>query len=542
MVVQQKKIVQVGFAMTLIGFVLCMMCAKTCMSASKPVFATVLENRPLMVYSIHDQQAQVNLNFSFSLSSFISSINPEIDFQITNNFIGPFADLKLLKLTSGLTPIYDGENVCSQVFSLNTAQKCLLRFNVDKPSYSHNSQKNSIEDGLIACLPPYGTYCWRLVVNTQLDAAVANAPGPTQLLVTPEAQDGLYFDKETLSIKGKPTRTGTYYFTIGATNGASTATSKQLHIIVEVNLHDKPVFKPYHSPASAMPEHEYRLNLINLIEPISSFMETNQVQFRIDTDQAHPSWLSIDNENPTLLHGYAPASESGKNREVTLIASSNTGGDSLPLTITIPVAFDLEKRPVIEPGIALTGTAGTALYQDIRSHIVDPTADSHLKLILDNVKPAAPWLSVSSENPTVITGTVPQDAVGQRYQLTLYANTAVSGNSEPVTVSLQIRIDESKTPRFYSAKPALPRLYAGQSYCYDFTNFNDVEPRYYDIPYTVEFSEGFSIPEWIRIENNTLIADKIPSNLEKKQQLLITIKNTPGGKSEVLSIDLVIMK
>ena len=92
MVVQQKKIVQVGFAMTLIGFVLCMMCAKTCMSASKPVFATVLENRPLMVYSIHDQQAQVNLNFSFSLSSFISSINPEIDFQITNNFIGPFAD------------------------------------------------------------------------------------------------------------------------------------------------------------------------------------------------------------------------------------------------------------------------------------------------------------------------------------------------------------------------------------------------------------------------------------------------------------------
>ena len=89
-----------------------------------------------------------------------------------------------------------------------------------------------------------------------------------------------------------------------------------------------------------MPEQEYRLNLLDLIETRPSFMRSNQVSFEIDKNLPYPSWLSIDKDNATFLHGHVPSSEAGQNRSVTLIASSNAGGDSLPLTITIPVASD----------------------------------------------------------------------------------------------------------------------------------------------------------------------------------------------------------
>ena len=540
--VRKRSLVNDSFIIGLMGYVLSVMCFNTCISASKPIFTTVLKNQPLVIYSMPTQQARANSNFSFKLSPLISSLNTEIDFQVTNHFLGAMSDLKLLNLTNGLTPIYDGQSVCSQVFTLNTAQGCLLRFSVDKSNYIHSSSKRSAQDGIIACIPPYGTYCWRLVDNVVLDSAVASAPGPTELLVTPEAQDGLYYDKATRRILGKPIRTGDYHFTIGATNGASTAVPQDLHIHVDDNLRDKPVFKHDYRPASAMPDRDYRLNLMELIEPTPRFMQTNQIQFRIDTSRPHPAWLDIDNENPTLLHGHVPVSEVGQNRTLTLIATSNTGGDSLvPLTIIVPVAFDVEKKPVIEKGIVLTGEAGTLFFQDLRPRILDPALDNRLTLVLDKVEPAAPWLSVSTDNPTGLTGTVPQDAVGQTYQLTVHANTTVGGNSDPVTMSLRIAIDKRLTPRFYLDNPQLPLFYAGQPYSYDFVAFNDVEPGYKDSPYTVEFADGHPIPEWIRIEENKLISDNVPNNLGT-QHLFITVKNVPGGKSEVLTLNLVIMK
>lgn len=493
-------------------------------------------NRPLIVHTMGTQQAQANADFSFSLSPYINMLKPEISYQITNNFILPFSRIDIINLPSGLTRIYEGANTCPQSGPLNAKQSCVLRFSVDASHYRHSA-------GLYVHPQP-GNSTYIAVSGPQLDNTVARAAGPTQFLVTPLSQDGLSYNATTRSIDGKPTRTGDYHFTIGATNGSLTAIPQELHIQAEVNLRDKPVFKHYYNLASAMPEHDYRLNLMDLVEPTPSFMQTNQVRFRIDTTKDYPSWLSIDNESSTVLHGHVPVSEAGQNRTVTLIATSNTGGDSLtPLTITIPVAFDVEKRPVIEQQeMVLKGEAGTQFYSDLRANITDLSSDSRLKLVLDKVEPAAPWLTVSAQNPTVLEGIVPKDAVGQTYQLTMYANTTVGGNSELVTIPLLIAIDKSKTPHFYLPKPVLPLLYAGQPYLYDFVGFNDVEPQYNDIPYTIELAKEHYNPEWLRIEDNKLIVDKVPNNLNSNQDVYILISNIPGGKSEVIHLSLTIVE
>ena len=85
-------------------------------------------------------------------------------------------------------------------------------------------------------------------------------------------------------------------------------------------------------------------------------------------------------------------------------------------------------------------------------------------------------------------------------------------------------------------------LYAGQPYLYNFIELNDVEPRYNDIPYTVQFAKGYNNPEWLRIEDNKLIADKVPNNLDQNQNIYITIKNIPGGTSAVLPLSFIIME
>jgi hypothetical protein len=77
-----------------------------------------------------------------------------------------------------------------------------------------------------------------------------------------------------------------------------------------------------------MPEKEYSLNLLDLIEPIEGFGKTNQVNFSIDLNKPHPHWLNLDKNNPNVLYGKAPSSAAGQMVELTLMATSNTGGDS----------------------------------------------------------------------------------------------------------------------------------------------------------------------------------------------------------------------
>ena len=175
---------------------------------------------------------------------------------------------------------------------------------------------------------------------------------------------------------------------------------------------------------------------------------------------------------------------------------------------------------------------------DFRTDIIDSTADNSLKIIIDKIEPEAPWLMTSPMNPTELIGVVPMDAVGQIYQLTLHANNAIGGSSDPVTIPLQINTDEIFKPHFYLDKPQLPPLYKGQPYFFDFTQHEEVYPRYEDLPYRVELAANYPNPAWLHIENNQISIDKVPDFLKGDQTIFLTIQNIPGGLSDVLAVNI----
>ncbi|RUR19416.1 hypothetical protein ELY21_04130 [Legionella sp. km535] len=365
---------------------------------------------------------------------------------------------------------------------------------------------------------------------------------PPYGIVTPAEQDGLRFDQASFSIVGTPKRTGTYLFKVGAQNTYGTAAQVDFRVQVRVNEKDKPVFKQNYSIASALPDQKYSLNLMDLVEQHAGFMQTNQISFRIDEDSSHPDWLDISRNDVTRLEGKVPPTAAGQEVEVTLIASSNTGGDCLrPLTIKIPVAYDPTKKPTIN-SFKLEKLAGANIYEELSGYINDPSHDPKIKLILEKVEPAASWLHISPLNPTVLEGTVPDQATGQKYLLTLRANTLIGGNSDPVTIPLNISVDKKQMPRFKSDKPILPILYPGQPYLYDFVENNDVYPEYHDAPYEIQFAEGFNPPDWLRLEQNQLIADMVPPEIVNEDlEIKIMIKNIPGGLSNEYILSLTIM-
>ena len=535
--VQPIRFVKTNAINVLILFFSVILSSGAAMSAM-PVFGIALLDRALTIYSFPLQKAQTHSNFDFGLKPFFSVVRPEVDYRVTNHLKRTLTDIELIELPGGLTRIYDGEGVCPERFTLNTQQSCILRFYVDKQRYVHSQN-----GGPMVCFRPPLGYCSRPSPGSQIDDAVARVPGPTEAQVTPNAQFGLHYDSLTMSIVGTPTQPGVYHFQIGATNAFATAAPKELEIDVSIDPTDTPVFKDNHTIAIAiaMPEQNYRLNLMDLIKPTPGFGVSNQISFRIDKNHEYPDWLSLDKDDATLLQGHVPFCDAGLERDITLIASSNTGGDSLPLTLKISVAYDPTQKPIIEKGIALTGVAGDVFRKDFRTNISDPSNDHNLNVILDKIEPAAPWLSMSSLTPTELNGVVPADAVGQDYQITLHATTAIGGSSEVMTLPLHIVIDKNLTPRFYLDNPQLPLFYVGQYYSHDFTTSRDVYPQYNDIPYTVELAEGYDNPTWVRIEDNQFIVDSVPENLKQIEQIFITIKNVPGGRSEVLSLDLFIM-
>lgn len=368
----------------------------------------------------------------------------------------------------------------------------------------------------------------------------ANAGYPAQGIVSPVEQDGLRFDPTSFSITGTPTRTGTYLFKVGAQNAYGTAAPVDFVVQVQVNVKDKPVFKQHYSMASALPDQKYSMNLMDLVESQTGFMLTNQVSFRIDTDLSHPDWLHIASDDGVRLEGIVPPNAAGQEVEVTLIAFSNTGGDSQPLTVKIPIAYDSEKRPVINP-FGLEKLADTDIYEDLSGYIDDPAHDANLKLTLDKVEPAAPWLGISSLNPTVLEGTVPDKDTGQQFKLTLRAHTSVGGASEPIVIPLQISIDPKQTPRFKVAKPLMPIVYPGQPFIYDFVANKDISPEYNDAPYEIKFADGFNPPDWLRLEENKLISDMVPEDIYGDIDIKIVIKNIPGGSSGEYLLSLIIM-
>jgi hypothetical protein len=404
-----------------------------------------------------------------------------------------------------------------------------LQFDVDKKKYATTGGN----DPLICA----GKDCASPVINQQFNGAVNRLPLQPQLVVTPAEQDGLSYDPATLAIIGKPNRIGFYYFNINTVE--STDEPRVLRIFVDTDPKDTPVFKTDATVPSATPDQDYQLNLMDLIEPKKGFMITNQVQFRLDPNYRNPSWLSIDKENPTIMKGHVPFTSAGSEIKVTLRASSNTGGSSEPFTIKIPVASDPGQKPTIQDGIEITRSAHDFLQLNMASYINDPANDNSLKVILDSVHPVAPWLS--APYMTELSGVIPDNAVGQTYKILLHANTATGGNSDPATVLLHIGINKQLTP-FIIRTNNLPVIYEGQPYFYDFNANNAVYPDQKDFPYTVEFAEGYDNPSWLRLENNKLIADNIPEDLEYFTDVFLTVKNVPGGISQVQHISLFFMR
>lgn len=354
-------------------------------------------------------------------------------------------------------------------------------------------------------------------------------------IVHPIEQDGLFFDQTTFSLVGKPTRTGFYHFKVGAQNAYGATALTDLNVHVRINPKDKPVFKKNYAMPGAMPGKRYQMNLLELIEPMSGLMITNQIAFKLDAHQTHPDWLHVAPTEATLLEGEVPYSAAGQDMVLTLIASSNTGGDSEPLRVKIPVAYDPDKKPLVHY-FQLIESVGTRIEEDVSRHITDPSNDASLQVVLDNVVPAAPWLHVSSQNPVVLEGVVPDTATGETFQISWHANTAMGGHSELMTIPLQIRVNPTLTPRFKSVNPMLPMIEPGQPFFYDFVENRDVFPEYEEAPYHIDFAEGHEHPQWLKIVSNRLIAEVVPSVVPQGITLYLRVKNKPGGYSDVIQL------
>jgi hypothetical protein len=250
-----------------------------------------------------------------------------------------------------------------------------------------------------------------------------------QMTVVPAQQDGLRFDPASYSLVGKPERIGKYAFKVSVKNEGCTSQTTQLSLDVKANLKDKPVFKTKPSLAAGFANHKYHMNLMELIQPTTGFMVNNQVHFRIDNAKPHPNWLNISTTDATKLVGLTPDYSAGTTVTMSLFASTNTGGDSAPLLVNIPIGYDSEQKPKIEP-FNLSEFAGKELHVDISKYIVNPGGQP-VQLYIDKVEPLASWLSHSQ---TTLMGSIPPEATGQLYQLTLRASTVAGGSSKPIKI------------------------------------------------------------------------------------------------------------
>ena len=115
-----------------------------------------------------------------------------------------------------------------------------------------------------------------------------------------------------------------------------------ISITVHSRAYDTPVFKTPYAFSGAKPAQNFRLNLLKFIEQPLGLSPNNPVRFRIIQKPGNPAWLSIDTKNQTLLHGRPGIDDAGLIKEITLVATTNTGGDSLPMTLQIPIAYDID--------------------------------------------------------------------------------------------------------------------------------------------------------------------------------------------------------
>lgn len=364
-----------------------------------------------------------------------------------------------------------------------------------------------------------------------------NAGESPELTLTSNNPRGLIYNPQTLSITGTPDSTGYINFTARAHNKSSTSAPVTIDIEVSANPDSKPRLKSGVKMPAYSPEKSFEFNLMELVDREQMALG-DDLSFVMRT-RLHDSLLfTIDPQNKRLLKATIPASEMSGVLTTTIAAVSNIGGESLPVTLEIPIAQDPAYKPSVQ-SLTLTTEAGKDYSRDYANVITDPSNDGSLRLLLDRVEPDAPWLQVSKYNKTTIEGRVPDDVYGRRYTLYLRVSNQVGGTSEPVVSYLNIQKNREFAPRFIQSKPQfLPELIPGQPYDYCFSEHEEIIPSYDRYPYIIRLSEKMRNPEWIRMKDNCLHADEVPDNLYFPPLAYIVVRNESGGDSEVIGFQL----
>jgi hypothetical protein len=352
---------------------------------------------------------------------------------------------------------------------------------------------------------------------------------------------GLRFEPSDFTIRGVPNKVGIVTFSIGTHNTFSQAAPTNLTLNIRYNERDKPRFKKNYSIAAARPEEMYTINLMDLLEANPGFNVNNQISFQLDKSYPNPGWLNIKSEDPRFLVGTPDKNLAGQTVAVTIMATSNTGGNAAtPLTIHIPIAQDPTLRPTIKH-FEMEQAAGNQFSTTLAKYIEDPANHPNLKVLIDKIEPEGTELKIAITNHTTLKGIIPNNATGQLYQITLHANTPAGGDSEKVTIPLQITPDPNRKPYFKEDNPHLPLVYPGQSYSHDFVANNDIFPEYEDAPYEISFAEKYEHPKWLTLENNKLSAKTVPDDVASDIPIHLIIKNIPGGISTLITLHLTAM-
>jgi hypothetical protein len=296
---------------------------------------------------------------------------------------------------------------------------------------SISTQKAVANQSFSFKIKPYALY---------FDENAKNTVKP-DITVSPLSQAGLTFNKETLSIEGKPTKTGIVHFSVNAKLGDKVIAPVDLTIQVEVNSKDKPVFKAIQPELSIIPNKTFQLNLMNLLEPTQKqtvWSDENQITFRIDNANSTAKNFHIRNDDGVVLEGVVGANDIGKPAEISIIATSNTGGDSLPYVLTMPINTDPDLKPHITSEINLEAKAGQLFYQDLSAYILDKTNDDSVAVYIDSLYPKLGWLTRDNNSLTALIGEVPLYLKGDTLTFEIHAENRMGGASSHALVNLHV--------------------------------------------------------------------------------------------------------
>ncbi|KTD33849.1 hypothetical protein Lnau_2141 [Legionella nautarum] len=160
--------------------------------------------------------------------------------------------------------------------------------------------------------------------------------------------------------------------------------------------------------------------------------------------------------------------------------------------------------------------------------IIDNGGDEKVSFLIDEISPKD--LSYNLFDNGFFRVHTGYRSYGKIYYITLHANTRLGGNSEPITIPIEITKNPELAPSFIRTNLVIP-IYSGQSLIHDFVANQDIVPVYEQIHYSVPFANA-THPSWMKIENNKLMIDEVPKNCDSLYTINLTLTNEPGGSRQ----------